>query len=133
MQTYLKRIIGGILAIITSFSLFGCSSNQIDEGKMATDMEEILTQLFMSVQCGDKNTFRNFLVKSSRLDNFIWADSEKAIADIILRKAADKKGWNKMSDTELILLEDITDEIFQKQLIQIDKLKVLRDIKDSLK
>ncbi|MDD7179917.1 MAG: hypothetical protein PUH20_04435 [Eubacterium sp.] len=60
MQTYLKRIIGGILAIITSFSLFGCSSNQIDEGKMATDMEEILTQLFMSVQCGDKNTFRNF-------------------------------------------------------------------------
>ena len=38
-----------------------------------------------------------------------------------------------MSNTEPILLEDITDEIFQKQLVQIDKLKSLRDIKDSLK
>lgn len=79
------------------------------------------------------NTFRNFLVQSFKLDNSIWADSEKAVADIILHKAADKKGWNKMSDTELVSLEGITDEIFQKQLIQIDTLKVLKDIKDNLK
>ena len=38
-----------------------------------------------------------------------------------------------MSDTELVSLEDTTDEIFQKQLIQIDTLKVLKDIKDNLK
>ena len=79
------------------------------------------------------NTFRNFLVQSFKLDNSIWADSEKAVADIILHKAADKKGWNKMSDTELVSLEDITDEIFQKQLIQIVTLNVLKNIKDNLK
>lgn len=70
------------------------------------------------------NTFRNFLVASLRVDDSIWSTSEKAIADIILRKAADEKGWGKMSDTELASLEDIADEIFQKQLVQIDKLKM---------
>jgi hypothetical protein len=72
------------------------------------------------------NTFRNFLVASLRVDDSIWSTSEKAIADIILRKAADEKGWGKMSDTELTSLEDIADEIFQKQLVQIDKLKMLK-------
>ena len=72
------------------------------------------------------NTFRNFLVASLRVDDSIWSTSEKAIADIILRKAADEKGWGKMSDTELASLEDIADEIFQKQLVQIDKLKMLK-------
>lgn len=79
------------------------------------------------------NTFRNFLVMSLRVDNSIWAKSEKAIADVILRKAADEKGWSKMTDTELVSLEDVADEIFQKQLIQIDKLRALRDIKNNIK
>lgn len=79
------------------------------------------------------NTFRNFLVMSLRVDNSIWAKSEKAIADVILRKAADEKGWGKMTDAELVSLEDVADEIFQKQLIQIDKLKALRNIKNNIK
>lgn len=79
------------------------------------------------------NTFRNFLVMSLRVDNSIWAKSEKAIADIILRKAADEKGWSKMTDAELVSLEDVADEIFQKQLIQIDKLRALKNIKNNIK
>ena len=31
MKSYLKKIISGVVAMITLFSLFGCSSNQIDE------------------------------------------------------------------------------------------------------
>lgn len=38
-----------------------------------------------------------------------------------------------MTDAELVSLEDVADEIFQKQLIQIDKLKALRNIKNNIK
>ena len=53
MKSYLKKIISGVVAMVTLFSLFGCSSNQIDEEKIAADMEMILTQLFDSVKNGD--------------------------------------------------------------------------------
>ena len=60
MKAYLKTIISSIVALVTSFSLFGCSSNQFDEEKTGKTMEEILTQLFISVQEGDKETFKTF-------------------------------------------------------------------------
>ena len=60
MQSCLKKIISGIVAVLTSFSLFSCSFNQLDEDEIGKTMEEILTQLFMSVQEGDKNAFRTF-------------------------------------------------------------------------
>ena len=41
MKSYLKKIISGVVAMVTLFSLFGCSSNQIDEEKIAADMERI--------------------------------------------------------------------------------------------
>lgn len=47
------------MALITSFSLFGCTS-QFDEEKIGKDMEGILTQLFTSVQEGDKKAFKTF-------------------------------------------------------------------------
>ena len=75
------------------------------------------------------NTFRNFLVASLKVDNFIWKESEKAVADLILRKAADKKGWSKMTDAELTSLEDVADKIFQKQSIQVNKLREFKNIK----
>ena len=81
----------------------------------------------------DRSKLLGGLVKACEKRPVPLALLEKAVADIILHKGADKKGWNKKSDTELGSLEDITDEIFQKQLIQIDTLKVLKDIKDNLK
>ena len=36
-----------------------------------------------------------------------------------------------MTDAELVSLEDIADEIFQKQSIQIDKLRALKNIKNN--
>ena len=78
------------------------------------------------------NTFRNFLVASLKVDNFIWKESEKAVADLILRKAADEKGWSKMTDAELTSLEDVADEIFQKQSIQVNKLRELKNIKNNV-
>ena len=75
------------------------------------------------------NTFRNFLVASLKIDNFIWKKSEKAVADLILRKAADEKGWSKMTDAELTSLEDVADKIFQKQSIQVNKLREFKNIK----
>ena len=78
------------------------------------------------------NTFTNFLVTSLKVDNFIWKESEKAVADLILRKAADEKGWSKMTDAELTSLEDVADEIFQKQSIQVNKLKELKNIKNNI-
>ena len=59
MKSYLKKIISSAMALITSFSLFGCTS-QFDEEKIGKDMEGILTQLFTSVQEGDKKTFKTF-------------------------------------------------------------------------
>ena len=60
MKSHLKKIISGIVAIVTSFSLVSCSSNQIDEEKTATDMKEILTQLFDSIKNGDKEVFKTY-------------------------------------------------------------------------
>lgn len=60
MKSYLNKIISGIVAVLTSFSLFSCSFNHIDKEEMGKTMEKILTQLFMSVQDGDKNEFRTF-------------------------------------------------------------------------
>ena len=76
------------------------------------------------------NTFRNFLAASSDIDTPLWNKSEQAVADVILRKVADEKGWSKIPDKELTNLETLADEIFKKQLVQIDKLKMLRDIKE---
>ena len=60
MKSHLKKIISGIVAIVTLFSLFSCSSNQIDEEKTATDMKEILTQLFDLIKNGDKEVFKTY-------------------------------------------------------------------------
>lgn len=60
MQSYLKKIISGVVALLASFSLFSCSFNQLDKEETGKTMEEILTQLFMSVQEGAKDTFRTF-------------------------------------------------------------------------
>ena len=60
MKSYLKKIISGVVAIVTLFSLFGCSSNQIDEEKIAADMERNLTQIFDSIKNGDKETFKTY-------------------------------------------------------------------------
>lgn len=60
MKLYLKRIICGAVALITSFSLFACSSNQPDEKKIAMDMETILTPLFDSVKNGEKEIFKTY-------------------------------------------------------------------------
>lgn len=65
MKLYLKRIISGAVAVIASFSLFGCSSNQLDEKKIAADMEIILTQLFDSVKNGEKEVFKSFFAEEA--------------------------------------------------------------------
>ena len=60
MKTTLKRffILATMLAILLNF--VGCSSYKFDEEKVGADMEEKLTQLFISVQNGDKETFKTF-------------------------------------------------------------------------
>ncbi len=60
MKPYLKKIINVVLVIVTLLSLFGCSSNQIDQEKIAVDMEIILTQIFESIKNGDKETFKTY-------------------------------------------------------------------------
>ena len=60
MKAYLKKIISGVVAVLISFSLFSCNSNQMDEEKIATDMEGVLTRLFNAVQLQDKETFKTF-------------------------------------------------------------------------
>lgn len=60
MKAYLKKIISGVVAVLISFSLFSCYSDQMDEEKIATDMEGVLTRLFNAVQLQDKETFKTF-------------------------------------------------------------------------
>ena len=52
MKSYLKKIIGAVIAIVTSFSLISCGSNKVDE-KIANDMNDVLAQLFDSVKNGE--------------------------------------------------------------------------------
>ena len=54
MKSYLKKFISVVIAMLTLFNLFGCSSNQIDQEKIAADMEIILTQIFDLIK---KHTF----------------------------------------------------------------------------
>ena len=60
MKAYLRKIISGVVAVLISFSLFSCYSDQMDEEKIATDMEGVLTRLFNAVQLQDKETFKTF-------------------------------------------------------------------------
>ena len=60
MKSYLKKFISGVVAMLTLFNLFGCSSNQIDQEKIAADMEIILTQIFDLIKNGDKETFKTY-------------------------------------------------------------------------
>ena len=63
MKTTLKRffILATMLAILLNF--VGCSSYKFNEEKVGADMEEKLTQLFISVQNGDKETFKTFFAE----------------------------------------------------------------------
>jgi len=70
VKSYLKKIISGVVAMVTLFSLFGCSSNQLNEQKIAMDMEIILTQLFDSVKNGEKEIFKTFFA------DFVLNDSD---------------------------------------------------------
>ena len=58
-NSIIKKFLSGIVALITSFNLVGCNSKLTDE-EIGKAMEEILTQLFISVQEVDKETFKTF-------------------------------------------------------------------------
>lgn len=60
MKSYLKKFISVVIAMLTLFNMFGCSSNQIDQEKIAADMEIILTQIFDLIKNGDKETFKTY-------------------------------------------------------------------------
>ena len=64
MKSVLKKFLSVAIALVTSFNLFGCGSYKFDEEKVGADMEEKLTQLFTSVQNGDKETFKTFFADS---------------------------------------------------------------------
>ena len=56
--------------------MLGCSSNQIDQEKIAADMEIILTQIFDLIKNGDKETFKTY-----------FADDALNVSDF-------EDGWN---------------------------------------
>ncbi len=60
MKAYLRKIISCVVAVLISFSLFSCYSDQMDEGKIATDVEGVLSRLFNAVQLQDKEAFKAF-------------------------------------------------------------------------
>lgn len=60
MKYFLEKFLSGVIALVTSFSFCSCNYNQFDDEKIGKAMEEILTQLFNSVQDGDKETFKVF-------------------------------------------------------------------------
>ena len=76
MKSYLKKFISVVIAMLTLFNLFGCSSNQIDQEKIAADMEIILTQIFDLIKNGDKETFKTY-----------FADDALNVSDF-------EDGWN---------------------------------------
>lgn len=73
MKSYLKKFISVVIAMLTLFNLFGCSSNQIDQEKIAADMEIILTQLFDSVKNNEKEVFKTYFADEA-LNTFDFED-----------------------------------------------------------
>lgn len=60
MKSILKKILIVTVALIASLNLCSCNLYQFDEEKVGKDMESVLTQLFNSVQDGDKEKFKTF-------------------------------------------------------------------------
>ena len=60
MKSILKKILIVTVALIASLNLGSCNLYQFDEEKVGKEMESVLTQLFNSVQDGDKEKFKTF-------------------------------------------------------------------------
>lgn len=56
----MKKIICFLMTVLIIVTLCACS-DEPDEKQVGKDMEQILTQLFMSVQEGNQETFKTFL------------------------------------------------------------------------
>ena len=55
----MKKIICFLMTVLIIFTLCACS-DEPDEKQVGKDMEQILTQLFTSVQEGNQETFKTF-------------------------------------------------------------------------
>ena len=63
----LRKLLCALMATLMTLSFFGCSFDQFDEEKTGKEMEQILTQLFLSVQEGDRETFKTFFADDAVL------------------------------------------------------------------